>query len=314
MPFKASAPGSLMLLGEYAVLQGGPALVCAVDKRINVKLTPRIDREIHIESSIHGQYATTLDNIQVEKPFQFVLATLKHFQPKLRHGCDLEITTDFSDKIGFGSSSAVTAAMIAALITWIGIKMTPHDMLRQGRAIIRSVQGVGSGADIAASVYGGMVAYQAQPLAAEKINATYPISALYSGFKTTTPDAILQVQTRFAAFPELYKQLCQTIGQCAYKGIQLARKSDWPALGEVMSMQQGLMASLGVSLPLLAQMVHDLKQQPMIYGAKISGSGLGDCVVGLGELPNEYIPSMNTEGVQQIPVSMTLQGVQCDKY
>jgi mevalonate kinase len=303
-----------MLLGEYAVLQGGPALVCAVDKRITVTLKPRTDRNIQIDSSTHGTHHTTLDDIQVEKPFQFVLATLKHFQSRMRHGCDIEITTDFSDKIGFGSSSAVTVATIAVLVTWLGIRVTPHDLLRQGRTIIRSVQGVGSGADVAASVYGGMVAYQSQPLAAEKIDTTYPICALYSGFKTTTPDAISHVQNRFAAFPDLYKQFCQTIGQCAYKGIQLARKADWPGLGEIMSMQQGLMASLGVSLPLLAQMVHDLKQQPAIHGAKISGSGLGDCVVGLGELPKEYVGSCIAEGVQQIPVSMTLQGVQCDKY
>ena len=36
MLFKASAPGSLMLLGEYAVLQGKSALVCAIDKRMMV--------------------------------------------------------------------------------------------------------------------------------------------------------------------------------------------------------------------------------------------------------------------------------------
>lgn len=314
MQFKASAPGSLMLLGEYAVLQGQPALVCAVDKRLYVTLAPRHDEEIHINSASHGTWSTTLSNISVQTPFQFVLGVLKHFQPKMRQGCEIEITSDFSDQIGFGSSSAVTVALIAALVTWLGIKMTPHDLLRQGRNIIRSVQGVGSGADIAASIYGGMVAYQAQPLAAEKIESTYPLHAVYAGFKTATPDAISQVQQRFAAHPDLFKSICQAIGQCAYQGIHYAKKRDWTKLGEVMNVQQGLMEALGVNLPILGDLVHDLRQQPNIYGAKISGSGLGDCVIGFGDLADDYVCGDVPAGVRRVPVAMTLQGVQCDKH
>lgn len=315
MQFKATAPGSLMLLGEYAVLQGKPALVCAINKHITVTLTPRLDDEIHLSSSLYGEYKTTLADLKIEKPYQFILGTLKHFQPKMRWGCDLEITTDFSDKIGFGSSSAVTVATMATLVTWIDIKMTQHDMLRQARIIIRSVQnGVGSGADVAAAIYGGMVAYQAQPLGAEKIQAIHPLSVLYSGFKTPTPEAILKVQQRFANYPELFKQLCHTIGQCAWQGIQYARKQDWGALGEVMNIQQGLLEALGVSLPVLTDMVHDLRNQSGVRGAKISGAGLGDCVVALGNLPNDYHFHSNTANVECVPVAMTLQGVQCDKY
>ncbi len=38
MRLKASAPGSLMLLGEYGVLYGKHALVCAIDKRIVISI------------------------------------------------------------------------------------------------------------------------------------------------------------------------------------------------------------------------------------------------------------------------------------
>ena len=51
MPFKASAPGSLMLLGEHAVLHGKPALVGALDKRITVTLTPMRHDRIEIISN-----------------------------------------------------------------------------------------------------------------------------------------------------------------------------------------------------------------------------------------------------------------------
>ena len=56
MQLKASAPGSLMLMGEHAVLHGKKALVCAIDQRISVSLTPREDARISIVSAL-GEYS-----------------------------------------------------------------------------------------------------------------------------------------------------------------------------------------------------------------------------------------------------------------
>lgn len=310
MQFNASAPGSLMLLGEYAVLHGKPALVCAVDKRIHVALTPRRDTGITITSDLHGRYETDLLQLKIEKPYQFVLGALKHYQAKLKRGCDITITADFSDQIGFGSSAAVTVATLAAIITWLDIRMSPIDLIRHGRNVVRAVQGVGSGADIAAAVYGGVVAYQAQPLTAERFAVTHPITAIYSGFKTKTADAIKKVHDYFAPYPDLFRNIMNSIGQCAIDGVQAVRKENWQQLGAIMTMQQGLMESLGVSLPLLRDITSSLHAQQTILGAKISGSGLGDCVIGLGALPQAGYQAAN---IQHIPIAMTLQGVQCEK-
>ena len=50
-----SAPGSLMLLGEHAVLEGSRALVCAINRRITVELRVRSDRVVKIVSEL-GDY------------------------------------------------------------------------------------------------------------------------------------------------------------------------------------------------------------------------------------------------------------------
>ncbi len=321
MQLKASAPGSLILLGEYAVLYGKPALVCAVDKRITVTLTPRDDKEIHIQSTLHGHHVTTVTDLTIEKPFHFVLGALKLHQSKLKRGCDIHIESNFSDKVGLGSSAAVTVATLATLVTWLDKRLSPLDLVRQGRQVVRSIQGVGSGADIAASVYGGIVGYQAQSLVVEKFSVTHPLVAWYAGFKTPTVEAIKQVQTQFAPYPELFRHLCQSIGQCAREGIQLVRREEWGKLGEIFNYQQGLMEALGVSMPLLHDTVEILRQQPEIKGAKISGSGLGDCVIGLGSLSNpselNFLIEQKAMKVREpfsfIPVAMTLQGIQCEK-
>ncbi|MBX3709575.1 MAG: mevalonate kinase [Gammaproteobacteria bacterium] len=314
MRFKASAPGSLMLLGEYAVLYGKPALVCAIDKRITVTLTPRVDRRIEIQSSIYGHYSTELSQLQIEKPFHFALSALRYYQVKLKRGCDIDIATEFSDKIGLGSSAAVTVAMLAVIAAWLEIRVTPLDLIRQGRNVVQHVQGMGSGADVAASVYGGIVNYRAQPLKTEKIPITCPLTVLYAGYKTPTAEVIKHVQRRFSAYPVLLRDICHSVGQCAVEGVNFARKEDWIKLGDIMNIQQGMMESLGVSSSLLHDMVEDLRKQPGILGAKISGSGMGDCVIGLGGLPDSYSGVLiDHVGVQRIPVMMTLEGVDCEK-
>lgn len=311
--YKASAPGSLMLLGEYAVLHGKHALVCAVDKRITVTIVPREDDEIHIHSRELGEYKTQRGQVQIEKPFQFVLAVLKQYQGILKSGCHITIETEFSDKVGLGSSSAVTVAMLSALTSWARVKVAKMDLVRQGRKIIRQVQGTGSGADVAASVYGGIIGYHAQPLSVEAFKVIHPITLLYSGKKTRTAEAIQYVQDRFTAYPNVFRSLVNAIGQCAFEGMQLVRRQAWDELGHVMTMQQGLMESLGVSDLLLRYMLEDLRSKKEILGAKISGSGLGDCVIGLGCLPvkESYIGERN--GIQRIFVNMTKQGVNCEK-
>ena len=45
--YRASAPGSLMLFGEHAILYGQAALVTAINQRISVLLEPRNDEQIH---------------------------------------------------------------------------------------------------------------------------------------------------------------------------------------------------------------------------------------------------------------------------
>ena len=60
-------------------------------------------------------------------------------------------------------------------------------------------------------------------------------------------------------------------------------------------------------------MLEDVRRQSTIYGAKISGSGLGDCIIALGELPEKYECIVDAKILKRIPVSMSMRGVECEK-
>jgi len=310
MLLKASAPGSLMLMGEFAVLQGKCALVCAVDKRLTVTLSPRSDTRIEITSSI-GQLSTDITQLEIIKPFQFVLSVLQSFS--LHHGFDITIESEFSDTIGLGSSAAVTVAMLAALMKWQKGSYSASDLIIRGRDVIRRVQGLGSGADIAASVMGGVIRYNAETVKVETFPVLLPLLAIYSGYKTPTVEVIQHVQKQFADKPDALHAIYNNIGRCSEQAVHFMRESNWTQLGKSMNAQQEMMQDLGVSTPLMQAIIEYLRHHPGIFGAKISGSGMGDCVIGLGELPEQSQCFIQGQSLLRIPVTVSQQGVQCEE-
>ena len=293
---KASAPGSLMLLGEHAVLHGRRALVCAIDQRITVQSFQCLEEVLRIDSEL-GPYEAPLDNLVDHPDFRFVLDVVKQYS--VDNGIELKIESDFSSDIGFGSSAAVTVATHAALMqsprSWTsateedhcraGAETPPLDkekLFKRSLATIHRVQSRGSGADVAASVFGGVVAYRADPLEIQNVGQAsrlpFPLTAVYSGSKMKTVDVIKIVEKQRNADPEKYERIFDEMDASVGRVVD-----DFKSLGEQLTLNQRLMENMGLCNAALAEIIQ--KFQALEVPAKISGSGLGDCAIGLGKFP-----------------------------
>lgn len=304
--WQAVTPGNLMLMGEHGVLHGRHALVCAVSPTMQVRLTPRTDRRIVIRSAL-GHDEASLDAVEVRPPFRFIWAALLHADPAPPSGFELDIESGFSDQVGFGSSAAVTVSLLALLSHWAGEGLDRSALHVRALAAIRSVQGRGSGADAAASLYGGIVLYRADPIMIEPLNAIHPITVLYSGYKVTTPVVIEQVEALRCEEPDLVDGLYTLMDDAVLRAAQAVRDENWLALGRLMNMNQGFMEALGVSDRTLSELIYFLRRNPGMLGAKISGAGLGDCVVGLGASENR--PTDYTV----LPAALSKEGVRIEE-
>ncbi len=302
---RASAPGSLMLMGEHAVLHGHPSLVCAVNRRMVVTLSSRSDSLLHIQSAL-GEYTAPLEAPAPDPRFRFVLAALAR-QKEVQGGLDLVIESEFSHTVGLGSSAAVTVALQAALDLFLGKPLDARRVFEASRSVIREVQGLGSGADVAASVYGGIVAYRADPLEIESLLASHPVTVIYSGSKMPTAEVVRKVQQQREQRPELFDGIFSLMGQSVPHAVEAIRVGDWASFGALLNLNQGLMDALGVSNARLSEIVHALRSDPNILGAKISGSGLGDCAIGLGASARKDWP------YEVLPVSITNRGLLQDE-
>lgn len=279
---RASAPGSLMLFGEHAVLRGQPAVVCAIHRRLTVTARPRTDRRAVIHS-ILGDLRFAANRIPDDSRHRFVLKALRDSGVP-PGGLDLRIESEFSSKIGFGSSAAVTVAVLAAMDALKGRSPKPGDLFRRARAVVRSVQGVGSGADVAASAWGGALLFRQAATRPSRLPGAFPLIAAYSGHKTPTPDVIRQVNALAARHPRLSAGIFRLMGRCTLDAAAALRRGDLARVGDLMNIHQGLHDALGVNTQGLACLAFALRADPGILGSKISGSGMGDCVIGLGRL------------------------------
>ncbi|EEE35339.1 putative mevalonate kinase [Rhodobacteraceae bacterium KLH11] len=298
-PIKVSAPGSIMITGEHAVVYGQPSIVCAIDQRVTVEALPLTERRVEIVSDIAPPVTLPLDVISGDGPYRFILSAVELFAGRLKHGVRLTVSSKIDPSLGLGSSAAVTIASLGALATMLGDRL---GLLLHTRAlaIIRRHQKRGSGADLAASVFGGMIAYKLPTELLNKVPAaetsakitplpTPPILSLcYSGNKTPTSAVLAKVARSMVGREEEFAALYERMGRVVRDSIAFARVRNWPAFGDTLSEYQGMMEELDVSDPTLERMIDNALACPKTLGAKISGSGLGDCVLAVGAVPSNF--------------------------
>ena len=273
----ASAPGSIMVTGEHAVVHGYAALVAAIDQRAHVSVSGRPGPEIEIHSAL-GNLTAPLGELRAEGPLRFVVACLLAIEPN--EGLRIQITSDIDPTLGLGSSAAVTIAALGALAQLTGKAVDLH---AEALTIVRTLQGRGSGADLAASLHGGLVRYQlGHPT--EKLSMPPALSLKYVGYKTPTGDVLKQVEEAWMGrdASELYARM----GKASDAAIAAAKARDWATMAAALDEYQGLMVELGVSDPALDALVEAGRGEAL--AAKISGSGLGDCVLAFGGVPHGW--------------------------
>ena len=307
-PFKVSAPGSLMLFGEHAVLHDKGAIACAVDQRITITVTPKTDRKVRIRSSL-GQYDEHIDDLLVAPPFTFMLTAIQN--DPVFTGAIFDVDSGFDSHVGLGSSAAVTVATVAALRHMRDLPLDPKEIFSDALLEVRQAQGGrGSGTDVAASIYGGIIHYRATPEPKTTPLQTPelpPISLIYCGYKVPTPEVIATVEEALKKTPDKGASIYTEMGKITEAARSAMEAGDWPKVGQHMNAFHTCQQALGTSNEDLEDLVGGLREQPGILGAKISGSGLGDCVVGLGQADAEV------ETFEKVPVAIGQEGVRFEQ-
>lgn len=303
-PFKLSAPGSLMVMGEHAVLHGARAIACAVNQRMTFSFSPIQETVLSMSSSL-GAYSSPLHALTPSHDFRFIIESM-HGVDVETGGIHIDIESDFSHQVGLGSSAAVTVCAVAGRQVLESGSLRTGSVLESARRVIRQVQGSGSATDAAASVTGGLIAFQPKTLEVDALPLTFPLTLRYVGYKTPTPEVIARVEAWSQEDPDHYRQVYQVMRAEVENAVAAAQALDHGEFAKCMTRYQALMRQLGVSDDGLEALIRSLEQDPGIQAVKISGSGLGDCVMGMGVAEKTGGPG------DEIPVAMEESGVRIE--
>ena len=253
-----TAPGKLMLLGEYAVLHGTPALVTTVERRIIWRAWPRSGswRLLSKGPKHHGtaDFTIAAGRVHAGAPPNAEAITASPLTPFLRGlmqaaaselgtpagAWTLELDTSAfftpsGEKLGLGSSGALAASLFTLWAHLAGQEPGEDALVQAALRAHRHAQGGrGSGADVAASVCGGSWEIRVQAHGLERARCALPadmqIVPIWAGTAASTEALVKDVEAFAERAPDTQQTIFKAMDAASRAGLNALAERDTPAL------------------------------------------------------------------------------------
>ena len=295
---KARAPGKLVLSGAYAVLEGAPALVAAVDRWAEADTSrepPFVTREVEAALTREAPGATA--------PW-FDASPLRHAGTKL----------------GLGSSAAILVASLAARALDAGCPADDASLaarvLAPALAAHRAAQGGGSGVDVLASAVGGVVRCRRDGETLAHAPWSLPegvrMATWASGVEASTAEMLARVRRlRELDAPTFARRM----GALAEAATATADARDARGFLDALGAQALALSALGAAAdaPIVTDAMSALDGAARAAGAVVlpSGAGGGDMVLVafVGDPPADVARLAAVHGFLEVPLALGARGV-----
>lgn len=274
----ATAPGKVVLLGEYAVLDGAPALVQAVNRRCRVEMVPCAKADCRIEAPqlripavrfvvdddgrILWREALPAPFVRTAALIEAVIGNIRRlggrvtpFRMRIDTAELFDVDGSRSVKLGLGSSAA-TAVAIDALLHGAFVQSELHESQVEtvARLLVpgREAQGnAGSGIDLAASLCGGLLGYRIRDEQIEIRQLALPCEIrscfVWAGEPASTSDLLAAWRSSREATPREHGRLLGEMQAVARAGLEAVERDDaaeilasWSGYGEIMGKMNDL--------------------------------------------------------------------------
>lgn len=295
-----------MLAGEYAVLFDFPALVAAVDCRATTTAQPA--KGFWVQGLGPEPVAVKKQNGNLHFESESAKGDVTLFEHALRHffaeaplpELSLRVDTERffhtnGQKIGLGSSAAATVSLTATLLHHLKKgRPTTQEILQHALAIHRQLNdGLGSGADIAASTLGGLIKYQKQGPQTRHLppwqNDGWKLQCVFTGHSQSTKAWVKTVLAWAAQHPQRSKETIGSIHQSTLAVLSAVEQQNGKRLMASFNQAQEALRDLGdaTALPIIGDRANAIHQMAVDFGggAKPSGAGGGDICLTLIPAP-----------------------------
>lgn len=290
---KVFAPGKLVLTGAYAVLEGAPAIVVATSRG----------------AVADGSRAATF--VGPEVAFALGAGPAPHV--------DVSALFAGDRKLGLGASAAALVASLATRAAEEGRDLDDaavrQELFVRARVAHGAAQGGGSGVDVAASIYGGVVRYVLD----DPTPATLPPGLVLTVFacqqSARTSELRALVDSARTHAPAAFRERMAVLIDAARAADAAVAQGDASRFVDaVRTASEGLFA-LGVlaGAPIVPAELQVLSDAAVSGGGAfcVSGAGGGDVAfyIGAGHAPPAFVASARALGLSPLDLEIDKKGV-----
>jgi phosphomevalonate kinase len=290
---KAFAPGKLVLTGAYAVLEGAPAIVVATTRgaftdgaRAALTATPEVRAAMGDLTAPHYDASS-----------MFVGAR----------------------KLGLGASAAILVASLAVREAEKGVDLSSpavrDALFARARAAHAEAQGGGSGVDVAASVYGGVLRYTRSAHAHVKLPSATQLSVFACATSARTAELRSQVDALALTNPTVHASCLSELSAIAADAAVAVERDDHDAFVAAVARTSRGLARLGAAsgAPIVPRGFDRLSDLAAEEGAAlcVAGAGGGDVAAFVGrEAPSpSFIERAHVLGLFPLDLEIDEKGV-----
>jgi phosphomevalonate kinase len=285
----ARAPGKLVVLGEYAVLDGAPALVLAVDRLAEAEVQPSSELDCRLEISMpDADVRRFAGGAPSGVPLVDLVTTGSVGAPVWQGRLDTSAFFAGKTKLGLGSSAAALCAWAGAWGAYCRRHRLPGPAtdLETLVGLHRRFQGGrGSGLDVAASLTGGLIVYRLGPAGAPRIGSvrlpnSVGFAGIFAGRSASTPELVAHYRAWRTAHPDRAAAQFETLRTIAEAGSLAAQRGEAEAFVEAIADYGRGLHNLGTAIgaDIVTVEHRQIGEDALRHGVayKVSGAGGGD--------------------------------------
>jgi len=264
-----SAPGKIVLLGEWSVLKGAPALATSINARLKISTRAIDDEETPTVQSLGEKQAWSPGHEKIEGYFAYYSKIINEIIRRNNKAADfwqrqhIEITRDWKEVEGYGSSSALLA----------GLYLLQQNFLEQEGSFDEALKilqhlnsGQGSGIDLATQFAGGSILFQEKNYKA--INLEKELSQIlivHTGQKRRSAQWLKKFSPN--------KDFCKTLAKSVEKFLL---NRNWQ---KAVSEHHQALCQAGLVPDFIQEVAQEWQKKKYIYGLKSTGAGGGDALL-----------------------------------
>ena len=271
----------IILVGEHAVVYGVPAIAVPFNGCLTTVEVFKTNEDLTIESRFHNGYLKDGSNtiFGMQQLVYYILDLLE--MPK--HGLHFKVTSNIEPQRGLGSSAALSVATTRALFNAFNKELSDDELIEHSMYAEKIHHTNPSGLDVLTIVKQKPVWFvRNEGFKVVDINFDGYLLIIDTKMMSQTKLAVEAVLSLKQKNPTLINKAFEEIKEVVVNSKKYLENNNIKELANAMKKNQAALETIGVSNATLEKTIADAYEFG-ILGAKLTGGGMGGCVIGITE-------------------------------